>query len=53
MKTETDLDVGKDTGMFVQTYVSIASPGESALTAAAWERARALVQVNEPHMLIY
>lgn len=37
MKTETDLDVGK--GMFVQTYVSIVSPGERALTVAAWERA--------------
>lgn len=39
MKTETDLDAGNDTGMFVQTYVSIVSPGESALIAAAQERA--------------
>lgn len=38
MKTEADLDAGKDTGMFVQTYVSIVSPGESALPAAAREK---------------
>jgi hypothetical protein len=35
MKTETDSDVRKDTGLFAQTYVSIVSPGESILTTVA------------------
>lgn len=47
-KDRNKFTVGEDKAMFVQTYVSIASPGRSLLSAAKQRRPRKGAQVNEP-----
>lgn len=48
-KTEMDSDVSEDKAVFVQTYISIASPGKSLLSAAKKKRRAWMgAQVSEP-----